>query len=430
MDQKINRLVKNEQKVLGIILNDPTYLEETKLNTKHFYSVEHRALFKALLDLSSKGTEIDILSLEDLGHTAIISFGGPEYLRNLFAYAPDGETFKRHQNLILEYWTIETAERLAHSFLDGVREQNDMTKLTLFIDQMTKLEGNTVEDKQSFKDMLLNRAREHADTPEKGLSGVNTGYMSLNLLTDGWQDGDLIVIGARPSMGKTALVLNCALEGSKKDKIMPTIFSIEMSEGAVIDRLIATEGRINLMKMRNPNKYFEASDWNKYHNAMSVLEKLKFSIRRENTVNEMRAVVRRNMKENPDFKHVVMIDFLTLMKTIENKASRHHEIEDIILALKHMAAEFNIPVIILSQLSRGLEQRQDKRPMMSDLRESGAIEQTADLILFLYRDDYYYADSQTPGITEILFSKNRQGRTGMVNMKFVKETNTFHDITP
>src|SRR5690606_13724336 len=217
---------------------------------------------------------------------------------------------------------------------------------------------------------------------------------------------------------------------SRNPNLHVTFFSIEMGEGQIIDRLIASLGGLNLFKMRNPKKHFKTDDeWDRYSNAIGILEKLNLDIRDENTVQDMRAAVRRNISQKPNHDHIVFIDYLTLIRPTHSKQSRHHEIEEISRSLKDMARDFNIPVVVIAQLSRSVEQRQNKRPMLSDLRESGAIEQDADMVLFLYRDEYYNPDTDARGIVEVLIPKNRNGEAGtFIELYFDKETNVFTDL--
>jgi replicative DNA helicase len=426
---KYELAVQNEQYFLGCILSDPSLLDETILNPSHFIHPQHKELFKTMLSLKKEGGEVSLVALTMLGQSTLMKFGGVSYLSQLINSVPSVHGFKSYEKNILVFYTVQTAINYANEFLEKTKETHKIQDLTQFISEISKLEADTVTPSVSFKDKLYQRVQQHLNSNSNGLSGTHTGFLSLNQLTDGWQPGDLIVIGARPSMGKTAFALNSALNACKTANVKVTFFSIEMTEEAIIDRLIATEGKINLMKLRNINKHFTDSEHDRYQEAVGRLESLDIDIReRENTVPAMRAVVRRNIKAAPDKKHVVMIDYLTLIKATESKPTRHAEVEEIVLELKQMAKDFNIPVIVLAQLSRLLEQRKDKRPMLSDLRESGAIEQAADMVMFLYRDDYYNPESEHKGITELLIAKNRNGKTGTLMMRFFKETNTFTEV--
>ena len=425
--KKIELAVQNECYYLGSILKDNSLFDEAMLKPKHFLNPKNRSLYQAMIDLKKAGKDISVIALAHLGESKNIQFGGSEYLGELMNGVPSTNAFKTYERYILDYWTIEEAQVYANEFLENTKETFDIDDLQTLIQNVNYLESQTVRENTSFRELLVRRYQEHEATPANKLSGTDTGFMTLNALTDGWQPGEIIIIGARPSMGKTAFALNGILNACEKSDVMATFFSIEMAKGQIVDRLLATKGKINLMKMRNPNKHFNEDERNRYTKAIGELEGLNIDIRDESSVPEMRAVMRRNVKNNPDLKHVAYIDYLTLIKATKEKQSRHHEVEEIVQDLKQMAKDFNVPVIVLAQLSRNLEQRNNKKPMMSDLRESGAIEQAADGILFLYREDYYSKDARE-GLTEILIAKQRNGKTGVIDMDFVRETNTFREV--
>jgi replicative DNA helicase len=425
---KLQLAIQNEEYLLGCVLRDPTLLEEVSVTPSHFINVKNRELFQVMLELKERGETPDMVNLGLLGISQKMRFGGTERLSELYNNVLSVDAFERYQQNMIDYHTVQEAQNAVYAFLEKTKEKHDVKELQSLIESVTKLEADTVKQQQTFKDLLADRMEYHYNTPEKGLSGVDTGYTGLNKFTDGWQPSDLIIVGARPSMGKTALVLNSLLNSCKRNDTFGTFFSIEMAKGQIVDRLIAMEGRINLMMMRNPNKTFTDEDWKKYHAAVGVLEKLSLDIRDEYTVPTIRAAIRKNIKQYPNKKHVVAIDFLTLIKPVKDTGNTHKDLTVIIQDLKQTAKDLNVPIIVLAQLNRGVEQRQDKRPNMSDLRESGSIEQIADLIAFLYRDDYYNPESETKGITEIIIAKNRNGKTGTLHMKFAKETNTFYDV--
>ncbi|TLS37768.1 replicative DNA helicase [Pseudalkalibacillus caeni] len=429
---KFELATQNEAFYLGSILKDPTLLNESRLQPKHFFHQKNRELFKAMIEVKNEGEEISVVSLAMLGESQTMKFGGNAYLSEIMNGVPSVHSFQSYEKFIMDFHTVQVAQEHVNSFLENTKESHKLTELSSLIANVTKLETATVKRNESFKEKLANRMEQHYNSPKTGLSGIDTGYVGLNKYTDGFQRTDLIVVAARPSVGKTALVMNSALNGLKNNKnLFHTMFSIEMADEPVIDRLIAMEGRINLMKMRNPNKTFDPNgqEWDRYQMAIRTLEKLNVDIRRENTVPEIRSAVRRNIKEHPDKDHIVSLDFLTLVKHTNPSGNKHSDISDIIVDLKGIANEFNVPFIVISQLSRSVENRQDKRPVLSDLNESGTIEQIADVVMLLYRPDYYQNDDpETKDLVEINFAKSRQGRTGLHKMKFVKETNTFHDL--
>jgi replicative DNA helicase len=419
---------ENECYALGCLLHDTSLLDETTLLPSHFLDPYNKELFKLMKQMKEGGENPSVLSISQLGDTTLMKIGGSEWLNNLVGSVPSLSIFEKYQQHILDYHVIQKANEIANQFLDVSKERHYIKDLQEFLEDVTRLEVSTVRKNDSFKELLAERSLQHYSSPAKGLSGVNTGFMNINFFTDGWQPSDLIIVAARPSMGKTALVLNSILEGCKKDDIYATFFSIEMSKGQLVDRLIAMQGGINLKKMRNPNKTFTPEDWENYTKACGALEKLPLDIRDEYTVPTIRAAIKRNMKEHPGKKHVVAIDFLTLIQHQNSSGNSHKDLSDIIKDLKQICKDLNIPMVVLAQLNRGVEARQDKRPNMSDIGESGTIEQIADLIAFLYRDEYYNPETETPGITELIIAKNRNGSTGTVKLKFIKQTNVFKDV--
>lgn len=419
---------ENECYALGCFLNDSSLLDETTLLPAHFLDPNNKELFNLMKRMKESGENPDILSISQLGDSTLGRVGGRDNLFTLLQSVPSYHAFDSYQQRIKDFHVIQSAVNISKEFLDTSVERHHIKDLQKFLESVTQLEVSTVRKNASFKELLIERSQKHYDSPTKGLSGVNTGFLNINMFTDGWQPSDLIIVAARPSMGKTALVLNSILEGCKKDDIFATFFSIEMSKGQLVDRLIAMQAGINLKKMRNPNKTFIDNEWDKYTDALSTLQNLPLDIRDEYTVPTIRAAIKRNMKDYPDKKHVVAIDFLTLIHHLNPSGNSHKDLSDIIRELKQICKDLDIPMVVLAQLNRGVESRQDKRPNMSDIGESGTIEQIADLIAFLYRDEYYNPDTETPGITELIIAKNRNGSTGTIKLKFIKETNVFRDV--
>lgn len=427
--KKHELVFQNEAMLLGSIITDSTLMDEVSVEAKHFNHPENKAMFQEMIKLHNKGTEISFINLTSLPDKQVSKMGGLEHIADVTNSTPSVHGFHNYQKALKEYHTIEYARKEAKNFLESTNEINDIDILTDFLAKTTSLEISTISRKETFKEKLLERVRQHYDSPLTGLSGIDTGFNTTNNYTDGWQKGDLIIVAGRPSMGKTAFVLDSLMQGCRKDDdVFATFFSIEMPDGPIIDRLIANDSGISVSKMRNPNKTFSPTEWDRHGLSVGSLESLNFDIRNERTVSEIRAVTRKNMKDHPDKKHIIAIDYLTLMKASRTIGNRTYEIEEIITGLNDIAVQLNIPVIVLSQLSRGVESREDKRPNMGDLRDSGAIEQAADVIAMLYRDEYYNRDSDNKGITEIIFTKNRQGSTGTVKLAFNSKTNSFSDL--
>lgn len=420
-------IVQIEQSFLGAILKDPTLIDETRIRSEHLTIPEHQILFNCMQAFKKQGKKITIINLGRLGESKTMQFGGVKYLSKLLETVPSVHGFKSYEKGILDFWATEEGQMYCNEFLQKAKETFSPDDLRELIQNVSRLEERTVSKGKSFQEQLNARYQEHINSPAKGLSGTDTGFMSLNNLTDGWQRSELIVIGARPSMGKTAFILNSMLNATRKKDVMVTFFSVEMDEGSIIDRFIAAQGKINLAKMRNPNKNFNENEWERHSKAIGQLESLNIDIRMEKTVPEMRAIMRRNVKKHPDKKHAVYIDFLTMIRSTNHYNNRHLEVEEIVSDLKQIAKDFKVPIILLAQLSRSIEQRQDKHPMMSDLRESGSIEQTADTVMFLYREEYYNPDTENR-LTELIVAKNRNGPVGKLEFRFFKETNVFSEV--
>ncbi|MDZ5719557.1 replicative DNA helicase [Bacillus inaquosorum] len=265
---------------------------------------------------------------------------------------------------------------------------------------------------------------------EKGeITGVETGLADLDAMTGGWQDSDLIIVAARPSMGKTAFALNLAQNAALKGGVVD-VFSLEMSDRQLVNRMLSNLGSIEGTKWRNPHKYFSEKDYENANRAIGEYEKLDIYIhdKPSQSVADIRSAIRKTTKDHPDQKHLVVIDYLQLIRPIGKFETKNLEVASITGELKNIARTFNVPIILLSQLSRGVEQRQDKRPMMSDLRDSGSIEQDADIVSFLYRDDYYDKQSDLKNIVEIIFAKQRNGSVGTVMAAFIKEYGRFLNL--
>lgn len=262
------------------------------------------------------------------------------------------------------------------------------------------------------------------------LTGINTGYNDLNRMTSGLQDGDLIIVGGRPSMGKTAFVLNIAYNAASSDAATG-IFSLEMGEEQLLRRMISSAGNVDATKMKNPKKLCNIKDWEKISQAMGLINNLPLEIydKPNVTMQEIYAKTRKLKRKYPNKKVLIAIDYLQLIVgDPKHKGNRMQEIGEISRKLKLMARELKVCVIALSQLSRAVENRQDKRPLLSDLRETGQIEQDADLIAFLYREDYYDAETANKNVTEIILAKQRNGPVGVVELAFIKEFSKFINL--
>jgi replicative DNA helicase len=276
---------------------------------------------------------------------------------------------------------------------------------------------------------LLDRVQEMADNPND-VTGVRTGFYDIDRMTSGMQAGDMIVLAARPSMGKTALAINIAEHVALNEELPVAVFSMEMGASQLAVRIVGSIGRIDQMHLRT-GKLTDA-EWPRLTEAIEKLRNISLHIDETPglTVSELRANARRLARQCGGKLGLIVVDYLQLMSVSSSMSeeNRATAVGEISRGLKMLAKELGCPVLALSQLSRGVESRTDKRPMMSDLRESGAIEQDADVIMFIYRDDYYNKDSKEPGVTEIIISKQRNGPTGVVKLAFLKEMTRFESL--
>ncbi|UII58102.1 replicative DNA helicase (plasmid) [Cytobacillus spongiae] len=419
-----------EHSVIGSILLEGDLIKDCVLQHSHFHIMENKRIFWAMRRLDKKGIPIDITTIADLLESSVEKIGGIEHLLKVAESVPTIRNFKFYESLVLENWRKRHSIQLANDFKKQLVEEDPAEAIQTVISELMKMqEEESADDDGSIKDELLN-LYEQLTTQTNEMTGISTGFYELNKITGGFQESDLIIIGARPSMGKTAFALNVAYNAAEKGDI-PCIFSLEMPKKQLLKRLASIAGNIDAQKMRNASEDFTDNDWTKFSQALGILNNLDLHIfdKPSVTVNYIWSKVRKVKRENPGKKILVMIDYLQLiMGNASYKGNRLQEISDISRTLKAMARELDVNVVALSQLSRGVEQRQDKRPMMSDLRESGQIEQDADVIGFLYRDEYYYKDSELKGITELIVSKHRNGPTGTVKLGFIKEYGKFINL--
>ncbi|KYG28149.1 replicative DNA helicase [Alkalihalobacillus trypoxylicola] len=407
--------------LLGCILQDNTIIKEVTLTVDHFNDVRNKQIYKVMLDLEREGVEIDPITIMDkVGVTSYNQLGGGHYIQQLMNSVPSSHAFKTYENLIIRDWKERESKRLLHQYSNQDLKEGEIQKL---IAELNILDESNHNHSFNKKSLLLDMYEEVDTETPKGMSGIPTGLTDLDKFLDGFQEEESIIIGARPSMGKTATILNMALAAGKSGAI-PVIFSLEMSEKLLLKRLISSIANIDGFKTKNPFHYMNDKEKERWKDAITVLEKIEFYIYDKSgmKINEMRAKIRRIQRDNPNQKVIAFIDYLTLIQPREKyNGNSHQQITEISADLKAMAKDFKIPVVTLAQLSRGVEQRQDKRPMMSDLRESGSIEQDADVIMFLYRDDYYNKESENANILEIIIAKQRNGALGTVEAAYIKE---------
>lgn len=426
--------IEAEQSVLGSVLIDRDAIITVSdiLEEGDFYKDAHREIFNCMMILFKKSEPIDLITLSDTlkKRSALDMIGGITYLTGL-STAPD---FTRHiskyaeivkEKSILRRLIKASSEIMEKSFAGEkeVLELLEEAEKGIFDISQSK----TQKSLSPISDVLLNAYEILEDLyRNKGsITGLTTGFIDLDRRTNGLQKTDLVLIAARPAMGKTAFSLNIAHNAAMKGNGKVAVFSMEMSKEQLIQRMIAAESRVELNKLKNGN--LDEEEWPKVIAAMEVLSKTDIYIDDTPgiTVMELRSKCRRlKMEKGLD---LILIDYLQLMESDGKIESRQQEISKISRSLKILAKELECPVIALSQLSRAPEQRADHRPILSDLRESGAIEQDADLVMFLYRDDYYHEDSDQKNIVEVIVAKHRHGETGMVPLTWLGQYQLFHN---
>lgn len=409
----------SEKAYLGTILKENYLVKETFLKPEHFGEERHKALFEEVKKLVSQGKPADRVTLSL--SPKIQSFGGLTYINELLTYA-DESKFEDYEKLVLESWK----ERQKRNILQ-LSQLKDWP-VDKVITELDKINESIIDDHHSIKELLVDLY----EAPWKESyqqRGATTGIKLLNDATNGWNDGELTIIAARPSMGKTDVMLHFAKQVGWQGYI-PVIFSLEMPAKTLANRLIASTGRFNRLKLRNPSKYLSPEQKKIWPEAIGSMDKTNIEIFDSSgqTVAEMRAKTRRVMNKHPGKKPIIFIDYLTLIRPINfYNGNAHLQVTEISKDLKAMAKDLSCPVICLAQLNRSVEQRKDKRPMMSDIRESGSVEQDADIIIFLYREKYYNKNSDNDNL-ELIVAKNRNGATLTVEVKYNEATGEILDV--
>ncbi|WP_188387604.1 replicative DNA helicase [Priestia taiwanensis] len=418
-----------EESVLGCILCDGDLMKDTLLMPQHFYLTEHQMIFAKMRDIEGNNKKIDLVSLMiELGDN-LANIGGSEYLNKLTFQVPSTANFQFYVETVLDGWKHREAIKLTSKLQRHLQQQHDLSMIHQMTSELLDLSEIGIAADFHLNEKLVDLYEEMQR--EKGeLTGINTGYKELNNMTDGFQEQDFIVIGARPSVGKTAFALNIA-SAAAQSNLAVGIFSLEMASEQLLKRISSSIGNINGMKMKNPRRYFSVEDWQIFSEVIARINEWKLEIwdKPSVTISEMYAQVRRFKRKHQDKQCLIIIDYLQLITgDKKHSGNRIQEISEISRKLKMMARELNVCVVALSQLSRNIESRQDKRPKLSDLRESGQIEQDADVIAFLYRDNYSNMNGNDTNIVEVILAKQRNGPVGTVKLLFIKEINKFVNL--
>ena len=436
---------EGEQSVLGALMLENTAWDRIGdvVGESDFYRHEHRLIFRAILTLIEASRPADVITVFDrLQSTgAAEECGGLPYLNALAQSVPSAANIKRYAEIVRERAVLRkliaaSDEIATDAFSPQGRESRQILdeaeqKIFAIAEERSRLDqGFFSMDKLVVE--LIDRVTELHDNGAEEVTGVRTGFYDLDRMTSGLQIGELVVLAARPSMGKTALALNIAEHVAVREQLPVVIFSMEMGASQLALRLVGALGRIDQQHLRTGA--VKDDEWGRLSEAIEKLQKVTMNVDETAglTIGELRARARRQARQMGGKLGLIVVDYLQLMVgsgrgSDENRAT---ELGEISRGLKSLAKELKCPVLALSQLNRSVESRNDKRPMMSDLRESGAIEQDADVIMFIYRDDYYNKESKEPGVAEIIVSKQRNGPTGMFRLTFLKPLTKFDNLAP
>lgn len=430
--------VEAEQSMLGgLMLENSTWDQVADIVSEDdFYRNDHRLIFRAIHALSDSRTPFDVVTLSEWleNNGQIENAGGLSYLGMLANNTPSAANIKAYANIVRERSVLRSLIRVGTEISDSGFNTDGRNSSELLDDAERKVFEIAEKDAsnkggfEAIKDVLVDVV-DRIDTlfnQDGSITGLPTGYGDLDNMTSGLQDGDLIIVAGRPSMGKTSFSMNIAEHAAMTCEKPVAVFSMEMPAESLAMRMISSLGRIDQNKVRSGK--LDDDDWPRLTSAIGLLQEKPLFIDDTGSLspNELRARCRRLTREHGQLG-LVVIDYLQLMQVPGFSENRTAEISEISRSLKGLAKELNVPVIALSQLNRSLEQRPDKRPVMSDLRESGAIEQDADVIIFIYRDEVYNEESPDKGTAEILIRKQRNGPIGTVRLTFLGKYTRFEN---
>ncbi len=440
-DRTLPHNLEAERSVLGAILlhNDTFNTAIETIDANDFYRDAHRRIFDKMVRLAERGNAIDLVTLkEELTRASELEeVGGPAYISALVDGVPRSSNVEHYARIIKEKSTLRnliySANKIITNAYDADEDADtilDQAESAIFAIADKKVRDGFVSLKQLAEGSL--DTIEKLASKKELVTGVPTGFTDLDEMTSGLQAGDIVIVAARPSMGKTSLVINMAQHvGTKTDKTVG-IFSLEMSKEQLFLRMLTGEARIDAHRLRGG--FLGDRDWGKLSQALGTLSEAKIFIDDTPSIGvlEMRAKCRRLQAEHG--LDMIIIDYVQLMQGRGRFENRSLELASISRSLKGLAKELGVPILVLSQLSRASEQRSDHRPQMSDLRESGALEQDADVIIFIYREDQY-ADKNAPptestGTAELIIAKQRNGPTGVVKLAFIREFTRFENLAP
>jgi len=429
--------IEAEQAVLGSMLTDKDAVISAieVLKKEDFYREDNKAIFEAMISLYNRPEPIDIITVKDellsIGKFDVV--GGLEYLADLPEKVPTTANVEKYIKIVEEKSILRNLIRTSNELITlGYDETQEVNSV---MDQAEKKVFDLMQNRNQtgysqIRDVLVDSFAqlERLYNQKEGITGVPSGFADLDLRTAGFHNSELIILAARPAMGKTAFALNIATNAATKSDVPVLLFSLEMSKEQLVNRVLCSEAMVDSNKLKTGK--IEENDWVKIVEALGPLSEAEMYI--DDTagisITEIRAKARKlKLEKNIG---LIIIDYLQLIQGSGNRrnGSREQEISEISRSLKILAKELDVPVIALSQLSRAAEQRSEHRPMLSDLRESGSIEQDADIVMFLYRDDYYNEESENKNIAEVIIAKNRSGSVGTAEMLWMSSYTKFANI--
>ena len=423
--------------VIGCCILYPELAAESYLEPEHFFYDEHQLIFEGIKDVLKSGGTVGTMSvIEAMKRRGTLDAStGPSYIVKMTRAVVGDHEFSYTQRVIIDNWKIRETRKILETYdqvamvADG---PNFIAELMQRLEEVSEV-GHITNESTHIRDIMFDVLDDvERDAKDKrDITGAATGFVDLDRMTAGLQKSDLIIVAARPSVGKTAFALNVS-EGTTRSKhVSCDVYSYEMGGKQLGKRMGSSTGNIDATVLRSPGKFMKDDDWYKLVDASAELSERNIHVYAQSGMTtafiraNSRANQRKYKKNDPDNHHIILIDYLQLIPSHTRSGNRQEEVSQISRELKQIARDLDCTVIALSQLSRGVEQRQDKRPMMSDLRESGSIEQDADIVAFLYRDDYYNQETEKKNIIEIIIAKQRNGPTGTVELVFLKQYNKF-----
>ncbi|WP_237046360.1 replicative DNA helicase [Aquipseudomonas alcaligenes] len=433
--------IEAEQAVLGGLMLDNNAWERVSdaVSDGDFYRHDHRLIFRAIYTLAERNSPFDVVTLSEQldkeGHLSQV--GGLGYLGELAKNTPSVANIKAYAQIIRERATLRQLIGISNDIADmayapqgksAVEVLDEAERQIFQIAEARPKAGGPVGINEILV-KTIDRIDELFNTNE-GLTGISTGFTDLDGMTSGLQPADLVIVAGRPSMGKTTFAMNLVENAVLRTEKVVLVFSLEMPSDSIVMRMLSSLGRIDQTKVRSGK--LDDDDWPRLTSAVNLLNERKLFIDDTAGISptEMRARARRLAREHGDIA-MIMVDYLQLMRIPGSSGdNRTNEISEISRSLKALAKEFNCPVIALSQLNRSLEQRPNKRPVNSDLRESGAIEQDADIIMFVYRDEVYHPETEYKGVAEIIIGKQRNGPIGTCRLAFIGKYTRFDNLAP